>query len=58
MKVAYLIDHHDSLGGGMEYIRRRMDEWASEEIVVNHLKALVQLLGNPLKRLRMRVTCD
>ena len=78
MKIAYLIDR-DSLGGGMEYIRRRiaahpddecrvffsdcgectarrMDEWAAEEIVVNHLKALLQLLGNPLKRPRGRVT--
>lgn len=78
MKIAYLIDR-DSLGGGMEYVRRqivahskdecrvffsargectarRMDEWAAEEIVVNHLKALLQLLGNPLKRPRGRVT--
>ena len=78
MKIAYLIDR-DSLGGGMEYIRRkiaahpadecrvffsergectarRMDERAEEEIIVNHLKALLQLLGNPLKRPRGRVT--
>ena len=78
MKIAYLIDR-DSLGGGMEYIRRqiaahpndecrvfcsargectlrRMDEWGAEEVVVNHLKALFQLLGNPLKRPRGRVT--
>ena len=78
MRVAYLIDR-DSLGGGMEHVRRkiaarpndecrvffseggectarRMDEWAAEEIVVNHLKALVQLLGNPLKRPRGHVT--
>ena len=78
MKIAYLIDR-DSLGGGMEYIRRKiaartadecrvffsecgectaakLNAWGAEEIVVNHLKALVQLLGNPLKRLRGRVT--
>ena len=78
MKIAYLIDR-DSLGGGMEYIRRkiaahpddecrvflsergectarRMDAWGAEEIVVSHLKALVQLLGNPLKKPRGRVT--
>ena len=78
MKIAYLIDR-DSLGGGMEYIRRKiaarpadecrvffserdecsprqMDAWGAEEIVVNHLKAVVQLLGNPLKRPRGRVT--
>ena len=78
MKIAYLIDR-DSLGGGMEYIRRKiaahpadecrvffsergecsprqMDAWGAEEIVVNHLKALLQLLGNPLKRPRGRVT--
>ena len=78
MKIAYLIDR-DSLGGGMEHIRRQMaahpndecrvffsergectarqmDEWGAEEIVVNHLKALVQLLGNPLKRPKGRVT--
>ena len=78
MKIAYLIDR-DSLGGGMEYIRReiaahpddecrvflsergectarRMDEWGAEEIVVSHLRALLQLLGNPLKRPRGRVT--
>lgn len=33
-----------------------MDEWGAEEIVVNHLKALVQLLGNPLRRPKGRVT--
>ena len=78
MKIAYLIDRN-SVGGGMEYIRRKiaahpedecrvffsahgecaprqMDVWGAEEIVVNHLKALVQLLGNPLKRPRGRVT--
>lgn len=78
MKVAYLIDR-DSLGGGMEYIRRQIaartgdecrvffsargecsprliDAWGAEEIVVNHLKALVQLLGNPLRRPRGRVS--
>ena len=78
MKIAYLIDR-DSLGGGMEYIRRKiaarpadecrvffsargecsprqMNVWGAEEIVVNHLKALVQLLGNPLKRPKGRVT--
>ena len=78
MKIAYLIDQ-DSLGGGMEYVRRQiaahpndecrvffsergecsprqMDGWGADEIVVNHLKALLQLLGNPLKRPRGRVT--
>ena len=78
MRVAYLIDR-DSLGGGMEYIRRKiaarpadecrvffsargecsprqMNVWGAEEIVVNHLKALLQLLGNPLKRPQGRVT--
>lgn len=78
MKIAYLIDR-DSLGGGIEYIRRQiaahpndecrvffsergecspwlMDEWGAEDIVVNHLKALVQLIGNPLKRPKGRVT--
>ena len=78
MKIAYLIDR-DSLGGGMEYIRRkiaahpsdecrvflsergectprRMDAWGAEEIVVNHLRALLQLLGNPLTRPKGRVT--
>lgn len=78
MKIAYLIDR-DSLGGGMEYIRRKiaahpddecrvffsergecspqqMDAWGAEEIVVNHLKALLQLLGNPLRRPGGRVT--
>ena len=78
MKIAYLTDR-DSVGGGMEYIRRRiaahpadecraffsdhgecspqqMDAWGAEEIVVNHLKALLQLLGNPLRRPGGRVT--
>ena len=78
MRVAYLIDR-DSLGGGMEYIRRRiaahpddecrvffsdcgectvtkLNAWRADEIVVNHLKALLQLLGSPLKRPRGRVT--
>ena len=78
MKIAYLIDR-DSLGGGMEYICRKiaahpndeccvffserdecsprqMDAWGAEEIVVNHLKAVVQLLGNPLRRPKGRVT--
>lgn len=78
MKIAYLIDR-DSLGGGMEYVRRQiaahaddecrvffsergectprqMDDWRADEIVVNHLRALVQLLGNPLKRPKGRVT--
>ena len=78
MKIAYLIDR-DSVGGGMEYIRRQiaahpadecrvffsergecsprqMDEWGAEKIVVNHLKALLQLLWNPLRRPRGRVT--
>ena len=78
MKIAYLIDR-DSLGGGMEYIRRqiasrpkdecrvffsdrgecvprRMDEWGADEVVVNHLKALAQLLGNPLRKPQGTVT--
>ena len=78
MKIAYLTDR-DSVGGGMEYIRRRiaahpddecrvffsdrgectasaLNAWGVEEIVVNHLKALLQLLGNPLKRPNGRVT--
>ena len=78
MKIAYLIDR-DSLGGGMEYIRRKiaarpadecrvffsargecsprqMNVWGAEEIVVNHLKALLQLLGNPFRRPKGRVT--
>ena len=78
MKIAYLIDR-DSVGGGMEYVRRQiaahpndecrvffadrgectaqqMDAWGAEEIVVNHLKALVQLLGNPLRRPKGWVT--
>lgn len=29
---------------------KAIDEWGAEEIIVNHLKSLVQLLGNPLKR--------
>lgn len=33
-----------------------MDAWGAEEVVVNHLKALVQLLGNPLRRPKGRVT--
>lgn len=28
----------------------KIDAWGAEEIVVNHLKALVQLLGNPFRR--------
>ena len=78
MKIAYLIDR-DSLGGGMEYVRRQvaahpddecrvffanrgectaknMDGWGAEKIAVNHLKALLQLMGNPLKRPKGRVT--
>ena len=78
MKIAYLIDR-DSLGGGMEYVRRKIaahpadecrvffsdrgecsprqiDAWGAEEIVVNHLKALLQLMGNPLRRPKGRVT--
>ena len=78
MKIAYLIDR-DSLGGGMEYIRRQiaahpqdecrvffsergecsprqMNDWGAVEIVVSHLRALVQLLGNPLKRPEGHVT--
>ena len=78
MRVAYLIDR-DSVGGGMEYIRRqiaarpadecrmffsdrgectvaKLNAWGAEKIVVNHLKALLQLLGNPLKRPNGRVT--
>ena len=39
-----------------ECTARRMDEWGAEEIVVSHLRALLQLLGNPLKRPRGRVT--
>ena len=34
----------------------KIDAWGAEEIVVNHLKALVQLLGNPFRRPRGRVT--
>lgn len=78
MKIAYLIDR-DSLGGGMEYIRRqisahpqdecrvffsdrgectvaKLNAWGAEKIVVNHLKALLQLLGNPLRRPHGKVT--
>lgn len=33
-----------------------VDAWGAEEIVVNHLKALVQLLGNPFRRPKGRVT--
>lgn len=32
-----------------------IDAWGAEEIVVNHLKALVQLLGNPFRRPKGRV---
>lgn len=35
---------------------RRMGEWGAEEIDVNHLKALVQPLGSPLRRPQLRVT--
>ena len=35
---------------------RQMNDWGAEEIVVNHLKALVQLMGNPLRRAKGRVT--
>lgn len=78
MRVAYLIDR-DSVGGGMEYIRRqisahpndecrvffsdrgectaaKLNAWGAEKIVVNHLKALLQLLGNPLGRPHGKVT--
>lgn len=78
MKIVYLIDR-DSLGGGMEYVRRQIaahpddacrvffsargectarqiDAWGAEEIVVNHLRALLQLLRNPLRRPKGRVT--
>lgn len=78
MKIAYLIDH-DSVGGGMEYIRRKiaahpndecrvffsdrgectvakLNAWGAENIVVNHLKALLQLQGNPFRRPRGEVT--
>lgn len=78
MRIAYLIDR-DSLGGGMEYIRRRiaahpneecrvffsdrgectaakLNAWGAEKIVVNHLKALLQLLGNPFRRPHGEVT--
>lgn len=33
-----------------------VDAWGADEIVVNHLKALVQLLGNPFRRPKGRVT--
>lgn len=33
-----------------------LDAWGADEIVVNHLKALVQLLGNPFRRPKGRVT--
>lgn len=39
-----------------ECTSRRMDEWGAEEIVVSHLKALLQLFRNPFKRPRGRVT--
>ena len=78
MKIAYLIDR-DSLGGGMEYIRRRiaahpgdecrvffsdrgectaakLNAWGAEKIVANHLKALLQLLGNPFRHPHGEVT--
>ena len=77
MRIAYLIDR-PSLGGGNEYIRRRiacrpddvcevfyastgactagkMDAWKADVICVNHLRALVQLLGNPFRRPRGEV---
>lgn len=34
----------------------KIDAWGAEEVVVNHLKALVQLLGNPFSRPKGRVT--
>lgn len=34
----------------------KIDAWVAEEIIVNHLKALVQLLGNPFSRPKGRVT--
>lgn len=34
----------------------KIDAWVAEEIIVNHLKALVQLLGNPFRRPKGRVT--
>ena len=78
MRLAYLIDR-DSIGGGMEYVRRRIaanpgnesrvffsdrgectvakvNAWGAEKIVVNHLKALLQLLGNPFRRPHGEVT--
>lgn len=77
MKIAYLIDR-ESVGGGMEYIRRKIAEhpsdecrvftvdreecaasfvnaWGADIIHVNHLKALLQLLRNPLVRPRGEV---
>lgn len=33
-----------------------LDAWGADKIVVNHLKALVQLLGNPFRRPKGRVT--
>ena len=33
-----------------------LDAWGADEMVVNHLKALVQLLGNPFRRPKGRVT--
>lgn len=33
-----------------------LDGWGAEEIVVNHLKALLQLLRNPFRRPRGRIT--
>jgi len=35
---------------------RAVDDWGADEIVVNHLKALVQLMGNPFRRPKGRVT--
>ena len=78
MRIAYLTDR-DSIGGGMEYIRRqmaahrndecrvflssrgectprRLDAWGAQEIVVNHLRALVQLMGWRPGRPQGRVT--
>ncbi len=34
----------------------KIDAWGADEIVVNHLKALVQLLGNPFRRPKGNVT--
>lgn len=78
MKIAYLIDR-ESIGGGMEYIRRKMyehaeddtcvlfsdkgectaehvNDWGADEVVVNHLRALVQLFRNPFAHVRAHVT--